>query len=231
MAQQSLPLTGTPPAWSVTGGALDNSLLTLIESFDQYNGTVLTDHYHGGTSVFSVVDEANVTPTAVDGSQLLEVTEGWNTIFSAEGEGLSAYFSQGEKAICYVYADGPDDGSNSAFGFGFGIDGSDNGYMARATVEESGDDWSLKNYDGGTPIVATGTNDGTLPDQTQYRIEVDWGTDNTIDMRLFNDDTGDELRSLTPTDSTYTDTSGIAFSHDTGLADFNFYFDYIHKPQ
>lgn len=196
-----------------------------VDDFEQYDGTTtLSDHYTDTGTWVSVVDEANVTPSAISGSQLLEMTEGWNAIYSTEGSGLANYFAKGETLKCYIYSEGS---GSSLWNLTFGYDGS-SGYKLNGQINyTNGDDLELTETGGATTLGSDGGTSG-LSDGVWHRVEVTWKSTDEIVVEVYNNSTDNLRRSITATDSTHANDAGVGFGHDTGTAGYNFYVDHAH---
>lgn len=194
----------------------------IIDSFE--DGDIA--EYVNGTDNFQVVDEANVTPAAIDGTMLLEAT--------SQGEinstsGLDNYFSKGETAHVYVYGDTLATDSMLSYTF-FGSSSTALDGYALSLTDWSGENVRLIEYtDGSSNILDTAN--PSVSDATWYRLEITWddgslgGSDNDITVDVY-DDTDTNIATVSANDSTHATNSGIGFRGQEG----GWFWDYYHKP-
>jgi hypothetical protein len=186
--------------------------------------------YSGETSYFSVVDEANVTPDAIDGSTLLESSATGRRIYSTSG--LANYYAKGDGTlVLYYYVDGGPD--NVEFRPQYGLADGDNHYEIRVS---DGGPFDILLFENGSfsSTVADTSNYPSLSADTWYRIELTWddgtlgGSDNDHTVTLFEDATDTQLGG-TPSgnDGTLASADGIGWRHRNADNE-TVYADYAH---
>jgi hypothetical protein len=167
----------------------------IIDSFEDGN----LDEYtltRGGASI--------VSSPVFDGSKALNTTD--NNVYRAStpGDGLPIYPKPGEVIEVRVRLDS----SQAAGAFWFGGFDDNNRYSAIINSEKN--NMIIERDIGGEGLDLASSNvDPPLGEFMRY--EIDWGTDNTITF-LAEDANGNELDTITATDSTYTSEGVVGFS-------------------
>lgn len=194
----------------------------IIDSFE--DGDI--SEYSGATADFTVSDQANVTPNAIDGSMLLEsLSQG--EINSTSG--LANYFSKGEIAHVYCYGAGLVTNAKTSYTFWGSSDTALDGYSLQFR-ESAGANVRLLEWTSGT-AGALDTANPTLADDTWYRFEITWddgslgGVDNDITVDIY-DDTETLIATVSGNDATHATNTGIGFRS----AEAGWFWDYYHKP-
>lgn len=178
--------------------------------------------YSGDTSVFSVVDESNLSFAAIDGSKVLEAASGsTGEIYSTSG--LANYFPKGAISDLYLRLGSSFD---SAFRIWFALADTDNFYMVNIVA---GDEHKLFVNDAGTfSSLASDATDPVLGEWVRVRLVRDDGTlggsDNDLVVQVFTDDTGNgaydnRIVNITANDSTHTTADGIGVRQHASPAD------------
>jgi hypothetical protein len=179
---------------SLSGGSDTNGEM-IIDTFDDRN----LDEYTGDTAVFDVSNQ-----------QLR--SEGEGRVYSTDGSGLDNYPTRGD-TIQFEYENRQ--GNTGRFEFGV----RDNGKGRYQLVMNAGEVLKLEfvNPGGNVPGGKRRTGSGTLQQDTNYLIEVEWDTDGSGDIVATayeqNDDgtKGPQVSSVTLNDDEY-DSGGVGFS-------------------
>lgn len=184
---------------------------------------------------WDVVDEANVTPDARHGSNMLRAPSDGATdpseLFSVDGDGLDYYPVKGDVIKCLGQTDTDDLGMNIFF---FGCDAnspSDTHYELR--VDHKFGNLIINETSGGTVNKLQEKNIDTDPD-TWYRVRIEWddgtlgGSDNDIRVFLVDGTTEEVVATLDVNDSTHATSSGIGFKAKNQDEGATLFFDYSH---
>ena len=179
---------------SLSGGSDTNGEM-IIDTFDDRN----LDEYTGDTAVFDVSNQ-----------QLR--SEGEGRVYSTDGSGLDNYPTRGD-TIQFEYENRQ--GNTGRFEFGV----RDNGKGRYQLVMNAGEVLKLEfvNPGGNVPGGKRRTGSGTLQQDTNYLIEVEWDTDGSGDIvatayeQNNNGTKGPQVSSVTLNDDEY-DSGGVGFS-------------------
>jgi hypothetical protein len=205
-----------------SAGIIGADASTIVDDFERSS----LDHYDGRTSSASIVDESNVTPSAVSGSKLVEMTWTSNQIYSTTG--LDNYYAKGDGTLeIYMYVEGGS--GDEQFRPRYGLADSDSCYEIRLTSNN----WDVLLYDNGFDSVLADADDASLSADTMHRFEITrddgtlGGSDNDHTIRLYDNSTGAQLGStLTFNDSTHSSADGHALRARNGDNE-TFYADYL----
>jgi len=179
-------------------------------------GSILVDSYEDGdlaeyaTRSVSVVDQANVTPSAIDGLKMVEVPGGGDNGFTS-ANGLPAYPSAGDTWRMWQYWTGSIEDTRVYWACQSEVIRPSNTY---AYIYETGEGGSDLDFD------VDGSNIGAITDAglttgNWYCTETDWGTGGTIDVRILDINENQLGSTLSVSDSTYT-SGGIGCYQDAG---------------
>lgn len=170
-------------------------------------GEDLSDYYSGHLSVMSRISSG----TILEGSVSLEIDAGTDgshhIITSIPGDGLPNYPQQGDTFEAVMY--GLDSYDGDRMGVLFGVqdnhDGTDNwdGLDAYfAFVRPADNQIDIERIADGSATVLSSTST-TVPHEETLRTVVDWGTDDSIDVTVY-DSNDSEVGSTSTTDDTFT---------------------------
>jgi hypothetical protein len=176
----------------------------------------ITDFYSGDTSIFS-----RQTGTVIDGSQTLQATGTTSNSAISSTSGLPNYPSQGDTWEFKIQLTDTSAGAHSMLFATQSENGWSNLTGYASWVGAAGNSLQIRELTGGdaTPLVSTNFN---FADNTTYRLETTWGTDNSIEVELF--ESGVSQTSISTTDSTYT-SGGTGWHHNHGTSSESAFFD------
>jgi len=209
-------------------GRLSGGGTALIDSFEDGN----TDEYtiaYGSSSDFTVVDETDVTPSARDGSKLLEVSHDNSSqtyVAIGSSSGLNNYPQKGDAIDYWLYSG---DWSGIDFsGFTHCWQDADNRFRTRV---ESGR-LKIVLESGGT--LATNTASFAVSDSTWYRVTVTWddgatfgGNDGEQTATVY-DSSGTQQAQTSLTDASLTGPDEIRWFMQSDGSSYSTFFDYAH---
>lgn len=181
----------------------DSLLIPFLDSFE--DGDI--SEYAGDTGSFYVEDSISVVSGtgATDGDKFLR--SGTAGVLINENDTIDA----GSKIVYSQMLDS----SSMDGGFLFGVQDADNYY--RLTISRADSEVSLEVVENGTVSTTLATTSVTVDDRTQYKAEIDWQLDGSIDIEINDELVGGELATLNASESnpTFTD-GGYGFQNNTG---------------
>lgn len=207
------------------GGVASTVAVDIIDSFEDQD---LSEY--GSSSGVSIVDEANLSFDASDGSFVLENTpsDGFARITSQPGDGLANYFSKGDVAKCAVRTDAAENLCRVLFGVG----GGGNRYLAEYRPGDTNFELS-KVVDGTLTTIAIDSSVSYSLD-TWGTITITWddgslgGSDN--DITLEYDEGGSTISTISANDSAHATNEGIGFEFTSGRSNATFWADWYRLP-
>lgn len=197
--------TGTDASVSYSGN--------LIDDFE--DGDI--SEYEGDTSGFNVQQAV-----AKDGSYALEGTNVTSGHLISSTSGLSSYPSQGSNFSGHIRF------TNVSAGTGFILFGTQNetstpgGYEVRFKPFTDEVELTVRDGNGGTTTLDSTAL--THKNNVWYKTEVQWGSDGSIDVTIYNE-SGSQITTLSGADTSYS-SGGIGFRHDHSSASESTFFDY-----
>lgn len=217
-----------------TGGSTETQTIEL-HIVSQTTGTIIDSfedgdlaEYTGATGSFTVADEANVTPSAINGTLLLESTGSAAEINSTAG--LNNYFAKGEVAYVYVYGENLVTNVKASYTYWGSSSTELDGYGLNIR-ESGGANIRLMEWSSGASNIIDTANP-TLTDNIWYRLEITWddgtlgGADNDMTVDVYEHGTNTLIATVTGNNSVHAANTGIGFrSQEAG-----WYWDYYHKP-
>lgn len=201
--------------YGLRNGVYQDSLVTIVDDHEDSSVSA----YGGATSDFADVDEANVTPSAQNGTGLaqLQTSSGaYQGVSSTSG--LNAYPSQGDTFRIWVYT-----GNSKSIRARWATQSEVSApNMYYVLLNASADSVDLNINNSGHSTLASVSQ--TLAADTWYELKVDWATDGTMSVTIY-DSSGSKLNSLSATDTTFT-SGGIGYGINVGSGSATVYADY-----
>ena len=203
---------------------------TIIDDFEDNNLDEYSYYDSGPTNSVPNSHEI-ISSGAYEGNYALKIDAGYGTgpvgtagaqrlVYSTSG--LSHYPSQGDSFDVYVYLHGAYINS----GVAFGLQDKDNYYLAEI-MNESSDILALVKVESGRFTLLAGEFGNAFPPDGEWlRLHVDWGSDGTITITLY--DSGEtQLGQVSAQDTTYSG-GGVGFRHANYVSlDDYMYVDYM----
>lgn len=155
--------------------------------------------YESGIEV-QVVDEANVTPNAKDGTTLAETTgTGFDESFSLEGNGLNYYPQAGDECKIWLRFEDAAGDSSTNMGFNFGAVDTSNYY--RVLHQFDGDTYLQEFGDQGQTLSNANTYNQAAGEWVEFTLR--WPADPSVDPieLLVSDESGTQQGSVSSTHS------------------------------
>lgn len=205
-----------------TGEGVAQTVLSSVTIVDNHeDGSV--SPYGGATASFADVDEANVTPNAQNGTFLGELTTSSGAYQGVSStSGLNAYPAQGDTFRVWLYT-----GNAKSVRARWATQSESSiPNMYYVQVNAANDDIHLYIYNSGHTSLASVSQ--TLAADTWYEVEVDWATDGTMSLTIY-DSAGSKLNSLSATDTTFT-SGGVGYGINVGSGSATVYGDYYRIP-
>lgn len=195
------------------------SLSKIIDDFE--DGDI--SEYTGETGGFAVVDGSNSIPDPVSGQYMLEAQVGQIDITSLSG--LANYPEPGDTVEYWVWP-GTSSSDIQDLVFKWAVQGTSRGSDGyQLTIDQAeGEDLRFDLRNGGASTLGTAT-DINFQTSEWHRITIDWGTDNSFEIRVYDADGNQKGSTITANDSTFT-SGGISFNRWNDASS-NQYFDNV----
>lgn len=196
------------------------SLSKIVDDFE--DGDI--SEYSGDTGGFAVVDGSNTTPDPVSGQYMLEAQVGQIDITSLSG--LDHYPVPGDTIEYWVWP-GTSSSDIQDLVFKWAVQGTSRGSDGyQLTIDQAeGEDLRFDLRNGGASTLGTAT-DINFNTSEWHKISIDWGTDNSFEISVYDADGNQKGSTITATDSTFT-SGGISFNRWNNASS-NQYFDNVH---
>lgn len=176
--------------------------------------------YSGDTGQFG-----NTTNVVKDGSYALKGTTSGNPYGISSTSGLSNYPQAGDKFSTWMRVASSSSGAQPEIQYAAQSETDlPNGY--RVELDVANDEIKLKRVDsnGATTLDNASV---TLSEDTWYRVEVDWGSDGSHTVTIY--ESGSSIKSLSASDKTFTSGGfGVIVNSNTGSST-TAYWDYIYQ--
>ena len=204
---------------TVDGETVFTAIPDIVDNFEDlpdgpYDTESVSDFYNGDTGSAS-----RVTSNVISGTHSLEKTTKNTSIYSTSG--LPNYPQKGD--VFEAKIDPVGTNADKDFGFIlFGMDSSGNGYGVCGNNFVG--DAIIRTFSAGNRDDTLASATSSLSDGEQHRMVVEWQTDNTIVLNVF--DTNDNLQAnVSATDSTFSNQTGVGFFSGGGGSSSTVFFD------
>jgi len=171
------------------------------------------NEYVGATGNFSFS-----STTVFNGSQALQASGGGGTI--ASDSGLANFPAMGDTFKCHVNFSGTDD-LEVGYGGNGAVSGlADEGYGVDV---DAGGDFVFRRFDGGGSFTELARTNPSIPTNRYLRVLIEW-VNNNHTIELFDTTNSNKLSTITVSDATYSNNTGI-FLRDGGSGSAGGFFD------
>ncbi|WP_254544088.1 hypothetical protein [Halomarina pelagica] len=175
---------GTTTGFTIEGTGESASLVTEQPVIDDFNDNDLSEYSTVSGDAFVSGGELFLNTCSSGGCRT-------QYVYSASGDGLSTYFSQGETASIEV------DPQEAVAKVGFGYTDIDSGYYIQ--LNDGANELRIRQNDNGAETTLASTTYDFA--SAQHRIEIEWQTDGTIIATAYKD--GSQVAQVSTTDTTY----------------------------